>query len=77
MANHFNGVAVRHCRQFDQDSGEPVCSYLQDLKQIYLWFRGCDDINRASVTLPQHYVLPNRSRTLVCHDMDNGYHEDR
>ncbi|XP_067403289.1 cytosolic endo-beta-N-acetylglucosaminidase isoform X4 [Emydura macquarii macquarii] len=67
-------------RHFDRDTTEPISFYLSSLEELLAWKpTGDDDFNVATMPLAKRQppLHSKRPRTLVCHDMKNGYLEDR
>uniref|UniRef100_A0A8C8VMF7 Cytosolic endo-beta-N-acetylglucosaminidase n=1 Tax=Pelusios castaneus TaxID=367368 RepID=A0A8C8VMF7_9SAUR len=67
-------------RQFDRDTTQPISFYLSSLEELLGWKpTSDDDFNVATTPLAERQppLHSKRPRTLVCHDMKNGYLEDR
>ncbi|XP_029768021.1 cytosolic endo-beta-N-acetylglucosaminidase [Terrapene carolina triunguis] len=67
-------------RQFDQNTTEPISFYLSSLEELLAWKpTSDDDFNVATMPLANREppLHSKRPRTLVCHDMNYGYLEDR
>lgn len=64
--------------KFDVATSLPIVQPLKTVANVYEWLPGFDNLSVASVPLRSvKKEIPQKPRTLVCHDMGGGYTEDR
>ena len=59
------------------ETGQPQAHPLDTWEEVLSWKAIDAETFRAAVPLYPNNRLPKRPRTIVCHDMEGGYLQDR